>query len=357
MGTKKSAAFKPPEPKYPGLVYPEESANNSLLNPDNYPLWEPPTDWKTPRTETVVLTPEVARLMYTRANPFNVIRNKKTWLSELRDRMNRRKWSWMSTIEFDWDGVMGDGHHRVGACAKSNAAIVVQVSYGHNPENYYKYDDNFKRDNATVVGLHRELKGAGAKRDAAAISAALTWTHRYWDDEVQSLESRTAIYKEDRLEQDRKYPKMQELLSNIRNIAKANKKKLVAPESILLALYALGCEVNESRTKAFIRNVIVGSNLDDIDPAWVYREFLNDAAKKVNSSSKGIKGRIYTSFKVEKGLTALRHYIDGNKITRLRAITKGIPRLCVEHEQLFEGIEREKAEKAVKKTLAAAAGA
>ena len=103
--------------------------------------------------------------------------------------------------------------------------------------------------------------------------------------------------------------------------------------------------------KQFIRSVIVGTNLDDTDPAFVYREFLNDAAKKVNSSSKGVKGRIYTSFKVEKGLSALRHYIDGNQITRLRVSGKGIPRLCVEHEQLFEELENDKAAAAAKVTL------
>jgi hypothetical protein len=326
---------KAPAQKFPALTYPEDAFVNEQHNPDRFPLWSEPKDWKTSRTEIVSLTPEVAKKMLERGNPLNAIRTKQNWVTELRSRMNRGKWSLMDTIEFDWNGVLGNGHHRLEACAGGEAIILVQVSYGRNPNNFHKYDDNFKRGNDTVLGIAHQLTGSKAKADAAVLSGALTWTHRYWDDDVQSLESRTAIYKEDRLEADAKYPELEELLANIRNIAKHNKSKLPTQESILLALFALGNEVNRTKTREFIRNVITGAQLDTNDPAHVYREFLRDSA------AKGKGQRVYTSLKVEKGLLALKYHLDGIRITRLVS-RKGIPRLSAEHTEFFDALEAEK---------------
>lgn len=342
--------------KYPGLVYPEEAQTSPQFNPDNYPLWTEPKDWKTPATGIYAFTPKEFQLLIKRANPLNAIRTKQIWIDELRSRMNRGHWSLMDTIEFDWNGVLINGHHRGNAGAGSNAVILVQVSYGHSPENFHKYDDNFKRENATVIGLHLQLDGKAAKKDAAVISSALTWVTRYWDEEDQSLEARTAIYKEDRLNQSKKHPEMEALLANIRNIAKANKvtaKQMPAPESILLALYTLGSDVSQSKTREFIRSVIVGTNLASDDPAYVYREFLRGPVSA--GAGKG-KFRVYTSFKVKKGLIALRYHLDGVKITRLRD-RDGVPRLSEEHEAIFESYLEDQAEQKAASEAAAAAAA
>ena len=336
--------------KYPALIYPEEGKTNPALNPDNYPSWKAPTNWKKSASEVVAVTPEVAKKMLEHANPQNASRTKLRWSDELVARMDAGSWSLMDTIEFDEHGVLVNGHHRLLAASKSHAVVLFRVVYGANPENYFKYDDNYKRSAGNVISIHFGID----KNEASAIAAATTFIYLYM--EGSSLESREFINKEIRLKialanatqltnidkvcinELVNNPEIVTNLRSIRSIAQAAKmKKLPVSETVLLALYTLGSTVNKLKTRDFIHGVITGDMLGANDPRLVYRNWLY-----ANADVKGQK-HVYTSLKVEKGLSALRSFLDGTEISKLR-ISRSVPRLSHEHDQYFKELARANAE-------------
>jgi hypothetical protein len=344
-------------PKYPHLVYPEQGKTNAALNPDTYTLWKAPTTWKRIDTEVVAVTPEVAKKMWERANPKNAGRTKLSWADELTGRMDAGAWNLMDTIEFDDEGNLVNGHHRILAASKSKAVVLFRVVYGATTENYYKYDDNYKRSAENVISIHFGL----TKQEAAVLAPATT--HIYLYEEGGSLESREYINKEIRLKivlangaelsnldkitinGVKDNPEMVTYLRSIRAITKAAKiKKLPVVESVLLALYTLGSTVNKAQTRDFIKGVITGDSLPADDARLVYRNWLF-----ANADVKG-KKRTYTSLKVEKGLAALRAFFDGDT-TKLRSKKNVIPRLSPEHDEYF----RELAQLTAKEKAATAA--
>jgi hypothetical protein len=353
-------------PKYPHLVYPEQGKTNPALNPDNYPLWKAPTTWKRVDTEVVAVTPEVAKKMLERANPKNAGRTKLSWADELTGRMDAGAWNLMDTIEYDDDGNLVNGHHRILGASKSKAVVLFRVVYGATPENYFKYDDNYKRSAENVISIHFGL----TKQEAAVIAPATTFVYLY--EEGGSLESREYINKEIRLKivlangselsnldkitinSVKDNPEMVTYLRSIRAITKAAKiKKLPVVESVLLALYTLGSTVNKTQTREFIKGVITGDSLPPDDARLVYRNWL------FANTVKG-KKRTYTSLKVEKGLAAMRAFFDG-ETTKLRA-RKDVPRLSAEHDEYFRELAQLEAKEraataALKAVVAKAAGA
>jgi hypothetical protein len=339
-------------PKFPHLVYPEEGRINPTYNPDNYPLLKLPSDLTKLTSGFYAITPEIAKqILAKHSNPANNIRTKERWRDELTGRMNDGEWSLMDTIEFDILGILTNGHHRLASCAASNAIILVNVVFGTSPENYYKYDDNLKREMAQIISEHFNVR-----KDEGAVIAPAT-THIYLYCIGASLESRRYINKKTRLEVVKAtglnnklvttQPGQPEIITNLRSIRSMAKTakvtKLPVQESVLLTLYTLGCGINKTKTREFIKGVITGEMLTTNNPAHLYREWL-----RANASS--ATQRTYTSLKIVKGLVALRAYLDGvTKLTRLYTPKSGVPRLSVEHEQRFADLAAQAAEAEISK--------
>lgn len=321
------------EPKFPLLRYPLDAKYISL-NPDKYSLWKEPKDWRTVRSEIVAVTAKEALAMFKRANPSNATRRKDSQVNNIRGWIAEGIYALMDTVEFDWDGVLQNGHHRLEAISLSDGIVILNVVYGVNPDNYSKYDDNYKRTASNIVGIKYGL----SKSKSDPVAAALKWAHVYWSGEP--LESRMGIHGRVRVEYLEAKPDMLRLNDEIDAVVKRTKKEPPCAKAVLLSLLTLGCEVanGKGKTREFIEDVIVGDGLKSGSPAYEYREWLMN-----NRDSKG--KRVYTSLKMGLGLIALRAHIEDRSLTPLRINTynskKGVPRLSQAQDEFFEELAEE----------------
>jgi hypothetical protein len=251
----------------------------------------------------------------------------------------------MDTIEFDINGFLVNGEHRLRALSTSNAVVLLNVAYGRNPANYYKHDYNYGRTGGNLVSNwaydESEAQIKLPKADGDSVSAAASLCIYYWA--VVPLEHRLKITPTNRIKFITQNPQILPNLKTIRNYVDAagitKKSEMPCAESILLALLTLGSDVNQAKAREFIKGVIMGEG--ELwyagSPVQVYRKEL-DAGRH---NAKG-KGRVYNSYKYGMGLFALRQYLDGNDIEKtakgyiLRykpGKEKSIARLSEEHEK------------------------
>jgi len=321
------------EPKFPLLRYPLD-AQYPTLNPDNYPLWKEPKDFKNLRSEFVACTAKEALEMLKRANPANIVRRKEGQVNQIRGWINERIFGVQDTIEFDWNGVLQNGHHRLEAISKSDGIVLLHIVYGVNPENYSRYDDVYKRTAANILGIGLKLE----KGEADDCAAASKWTTVYWDG--TALESRQGVHGRKRIGYLKAKPDMIEHNADLDALVKRTKAELPCPKSILLTLLTLGCEVANGKTltRDFIKGVVTGETALGT-PAREYREFLlrnKDTKKK----------RVYTSLKLGLGLIALRAHLEGEEnMEPLRMNSynpkKGVPRLSAQQDSFFKELAEE----------------
>jgi hypothetical protein len=338
--------------KFPTLVYPKDALDNPQWNPDNYPLWTPPKDWSKVDTVTVAVRKEEAFAMLERANPANAGRLRKSWALQFTGSANDGNFSFMDNVEFDINGQLGNGEHRLRGISASNGIVLMNIAYGRNPANYYKYDYVYNRTGGNLVGIwaydESGRKVALPKRDQDSVSAGASWCIYYW--EVVSLEERLKITPTMRIDWVTKTPSILPNLKTIRNyfeLAGMDKvAKQPCAESILLALLTLGSDVNLTKTREFIKGVILGEGDTWYtgSPVKVYREFLDNA-----KAAKG-KGRVYNSYKFGQGLYALRMFLDGLDIDKgskgyvlkyKPGKEKNVPRLSTGHEESVAWMRRE----------------
>jgi len=323
--------------KFIDRVYPKEADLNPTLNPDNYPLWKAPKDWTEIAVGTFAVRREEALEMLLRRNPNNKVRFMPSWSKTLTGRMNAGDYNLMEIVEFDWLEFLGNGEHRLDALSNSNAIVLMTIGYGRNPDNFYKFDDNYKRSGGNIVGMHLKLEKKG---DANLLSAAASWIIIYWS--TVPLETRMKIEHVERINTVNNNPKMVQFLNRIRNYSEEGGVVYPLPttETILVALMTLGAEVNETKTNEFIKRLIQNDGLRVGNPIKEYREFL-----VASKDSKG-KNKVYQSFKIGQGLFAMREFFaNGDKA--LTPNGRGVylhykpnkeinvPRLSQEHEELF----------------------
>lgn len=338
--------------KFPNLTYPKDAAENPQWSPDTYALWTPPKDWSKVATEIVAVRREEAVAMLEHANPANVGRLRKSWALEFTAAANDGVFPLMDTAEFDSNGNLANGEHRLRGVAASNGIVLMQVAYGRNPQNYYKHDYVYKRTGGNIVGIwafdEQGVKVPLPKRDADSVAAGASWCIYYW--EIVALEERLKITPNMRIDFVTKHPAVLPNLKTIRNYAIeagfTKTTEMPCAESILLALLTLGQDVNTTKTREFIKGVItgVGDNWYAGSPVKVFREFLDNA-----KAAKG-KGRVYGSYKFGQGLYALRMFLDGQDIDKTaKGYTlkykpgkeKNISRLSTGHEESVAWMRRE----------------
>lgn len=344
--------------KFPDKKYPNDAVQNSQWHPDNYAFWTAPKDWAEVRSETVAVSSVEALAMLERANPANAGRMRKSWITEFGATMNEGRFSLMDNIEFDGNGMLGNGEHRLRALAGSNAIVLLNVAYGRNPANYAKYDYNYKRSGGNIVTIWAYDEQTGKKtplpkRDGDSISAGVSWCIYYW--EIVALEERLKITPDMRIRWVTEHAAILTNLKTIRNYAAdagiMKDKDMPCAESILLALLTLGSEVNLAKTREFVKGVIQseGTNWYAGSPVKVFREFLDNA--KNAKVAKG-KGRVYNSYKFGQGLYALRQFLDDKSIEKTASNgytlrykpskgEKGISRLSKAHEESCASTRRE----------------
>lgn len=331
------------EPKFPLLRYPLDAQFPSL-NPDNKTLWKEPKDWKTVRSEIVAVTAREAKQMLEYGNPSNKVRRKQAQVNNIRGWIAEGIYALMDTVEFDWDGTLQNGHHRLEAISLSDGIVLLNVVYGVNPDNYSKYDDNYKRSAANILGIGLELE----KGEADDIASAAKWTHLYW--EGIPLESRQGVHGRKRIEDLIKKPEMIQHNTDFDTMVERAEAELPCPKSILLSLLTLGCEIGNAKTltREFIKAVVTGEMVKSGDPAFEFRGFLlrtKDTKKK----------RVYGSIKLGLGLIALRAYIEGVNIEPMRINSynpkKGVPRLSTQQDEFFALLAEEAKQRAKNKLL------
>jgi hypothetical protein len=330
--------------KFPLLRYPLD-AQYPTLNPDNYDLWKEPKDFGIVRSEIVAVTAREAKQMLTHANPANVVRRKQSQVNNIRCWIGEGIYALMDTVEFDWDGTLQNGHHRLEAISLSDGIVLLNVVYGVNPENYTKYDDNYKRTASNILGIGLEL----AKGEADDIASASKWTVIYWSG-TEALESRQGVHGRKRIEAIKAKPEIIQHNQDFDAMVERTEADLPCPKSILLTLLTLGCEVANAKTitRDFIKDVVTGEGLRSGDAAYEYRAFLlktKDTKKK----------RVYGSIKLALGLISLRAAIQGEKLDPLRLNSynpkNGVPRLSAQQDIFFEELAEEARERAKNKLL------
>jgi hypothetical protein len=301
--------------------------------------WKVPTDWHEERFEKVEVTPEIAQFIYDLLGDFNrKISPDDPKVQEYADDMKHDRWGKIGTVEFDWDGHLGNGYHRMLAVILAGVTVTMWFAYGKDPADYVGYDKGKNRDGKNVFEIEAKLLGEKiTTADAKLMSSALPWIIQYECGKA-SLPFRVTSFVQRDFYRRRLSVKKGEDFKIREQLPLARKaaKKIKVAESVVWALIVLGQRTDNkiTATEQFWKGVATGANLPDNDP----RLMLINRLQNIRDEVKGLGIKIQRGVVYQLGLKCMRAYFDGEKIGNL-TMPKKIVRLSSEHDEMFGEVD------------------
>ena len=233
--------------------------------------WKEPTNWKTTRLEEVLVTPELAQYIYDNLGDFNRrISPTDPKVKEYAGDMLADRWALQNLIEFDWNGRLANGYHRMLAVILAGVPIKFFFRYGADPKDYVYFDKGKNRDGQDTMEVEAQRLGEKlTAQDAKLLSSAMPWIIQYECGKA-SLPFRITSYHQREFYVKRFSEKkgedfdVRQMLPLCRKAA----KRLGVAESVVFALMVLGSRVTgmKGKTRDFWQGVATGANLPNNEP-------------------------------------------------------------------------------------------
>lgn len=296
--------------------------------------WQRPSSWKEDMTEVVDVTPELAKLILDSYGDFNRPVSEAT-VVRYASIMIRDEWNLQDTVEFNVNGQLVNGYHRLWAVFLSGVTVKLRFRYGAAVQTFATYDVGKTRTGSDTIIIGANLiKEKVAPKNARLLSSSVPWivwyesgyaaqsyklSNEFKDDFYVSRYSESEGVNHDDVEEGIK-------------IARAAKKVLSGYDAIVLGLFILGANtpLMKGANRAFWKGVATGQNLSAGDPALAFREKIHrDVIELRNMGGKLKQDPVFLL-----GLKCMRIAFDGGSVQRLH--TPGdITRLSVSDERKF----------------------
>lgn len=171
------------------------------------------------------------------------------------------------TIKFDSDGNLLDGQNRLRACTLTGIALKTYVAYGIDASAKTVIDTGAKRTTSDVLAFD----GVSA-RIAKIVGPAIAWIFRY-----ESITSKgrisSAYTNNEALEFFRNNPELAALADLIAGWPK-NRRPMSA--STLTFIFFETARLDEDLALEFMEKLCTGARIDDFEPVYHARNFLED---------------------------------------------------------------------------------
>ena len=307
------------------------------------PTWKVPTDWKTTRFEEVQVTPQLAQYIYDVLGDFNRrISPTDPKVIELADDMKNGRWAKIGLVEFDWDGHLLNGYHRMLAIILSGVTVTMFFRYGADPKDYVAFDKGKNRDGQDIFEIEAQVLGEDiTAADAKLMSSAMLWIVQYECGKATIPFKITSFHQRDFYRKrfsEKKKGEDFELRSWALPLTRKVAKAVHVAESVIFALIVLGyrTEGKKGATKEFWNAVAtdLGFTGED-DPR---RRFIKRIETMIAEAAK-YKMKVQRGATYLLGLKCMRAYFDGETIPVNFHNPKKIVRLCEEHDEIFGDVD------------------
>ena len=296
--------------------------------------WQRPASWKEDATEVVDVTPELAKFILDTYGQFNRPVSKSTCL-RYAGIMIRGEWNLQDTIEFNINGQLVNGYHRLYAVFLSGVTVKLRFRYGAAIQTFATYDVGKNRTGSDTIIIGANLiKEKVAPKDSRLMSSSVPWVVWYESGyEAQSYKLSNE-FKEDffvgRYSEGEgvNHDDMEEGIK----IARAAKRVLKGYDAIVLGLFILGANTpgKKGENRTFWKGVASGANLADGNPALAFREKVRNLRDDLREKG----GKLKQDPVFFLGLKCMRVAFDGGSIQRLH-VPETITRLSLADERKY----------------------
>lgn len=302
--------------------------------------WKQPADWKTTRFEEVTVTPELAQYIYDELGDFNrKISPTDPKVKEYADDMTNDRWAKVGLVEFDWNGRLFNGYHRMLAIILSGVTVTMFFRYGADPKDFVAVDKGKNRDGQDIIEIEAQSLGETiTAQDAKLLASSILWIIQYECGRTTIPFKITSFVQRDfyrkRFSKKGEDYEIRDLLPLARKAAAYNK----VAESVLFGLLVLGMRVDgkKGKTEEFWKGVSTGATGNNPDDPRLY--FINKLKKMIEEAAK-YKMKIQRGAVYLLGLKCMRAYFDGEDIPVNAHMPTKIVRLSEEHQEIFGDID------------------
>jgi len=301
--------------------------------------WKQPTNWKTTRFEEVTVTPELAQYIYDELGDFNrKISPNDPKVIEFADDMVNDRWAKVGVVEFDWNGRLGNGYHRMLAVILSGKTVTMYFRYGADPKDYVAYDKGKNRDGQDIFEIEAQVLGEEiTTADAKLMSAAMPWIVQYECGKSSIPFKITSFHQRDFYRKRFSEKKGEDFaIRALLPLARKAAKRLKVAESVVFSLIVLGYRTDNciTKTKDFWNGVATGAIPSANDPRLMFFNRIQNIREEAAKMKMKIqRGAVY-----QLGLKCMRAFFDGDEIGNL-TMPKKIVRLCPDHDEIFGDVD------------------
>src|SRR5271170_862336 len=233
--------------------------------------WKQPTDWSVTRIEEVLVTPELAQYIYDNLGDFNrKISADDPKVKEYADDMVNDRWAKVGVVEFNSNGRLGNGYHRMLAVILAGVPVTMFFRYGADPKDYVAFDKGKNRDGQDVFEIEAKMLGEEiTTADAKLMSSSMPWIIQYECGKA-SIPFKITSFHQREFYRKRFSKKTGEdyAIRTLLPLARKAAKKIKVAESVVFALIVLGHRTDGciGKTKDFWNGVATGASLPERDP-------------------------------------------------------------------------------------------
>jgi hypothetical protein len=171
-------------------------------------------------------------------------------------------------IAFNIRGDLMDGQHRLAACVETDIPIVVRVFF-NEPSDNFAYIDRGRPRTLSDDLTTRTHTGGGSEGAILQAAIRIIW----------HLESNRSPWQTGGAEAAPPLAEAEAILTRRRHLLEASRFAMThsrrgLPASALAAFYALFLEADAAKADAFITQIVKGENLQEGDPAYACRLYL-----------------------------------------------------------------------------------
>jgi len=302
--------------------------------------WKQPTDWKQDRFEKVEVTPEIALYIYDVLGDYNRrIQPNDPKVVEYADDMTNGRWAKVGTVEFDWNGHLANGYHRMLAVILSGVTVTMYFHYGVDPKDYVAFDKGKNRGGKDTFEVEAQQLGEEiTTADANLMSAAMPWIVQYECGKATIPFRITSYHQRDFYRKRFSVKKGEDFATRaLLPLARKAAKRIKVAESVVFSLIVLGYRTDGciGKTKDFWNGVATGAGLTSTnDPRLM---FINRIANIRDEAAK-MKMKIQRGAVYLLGLKCMRAFFDGEEIGNL-TMPKKIVRLSEDHDIMFGDVD------------------
>lgn len=222
-------------------------------------------DFRQERTERILVTPDMARLWWTRRNkrPFSLSHamflagcmERKEWVSDIAE-----------FIKWDKNGVLIDGNHRIYAVTIYGKPVMMDVRFGLAPAAYFAIDQNKPRSTSDMLAISGEKSTTCL---AAAIRMAAVWQ------KTSSLAQGRSC-KMSGIQAAKVLEANPGIRDSVAFVMSDHDLISLVPASIAAFIHYLTIQIDPVQSLEFFKKLSSGEELKKSSPIWLARKRLLD---------------------------------------------------------------------------------